>query len=258
MTDDNKAATAPYISFRTFLNLLDKLHSGGIPQHIDRHYWGGFLAGSTGQQVMAALRFLGLIDSDTNEPTPTLERLVDPTQRKATLAELLDKQYAGLTESGVDLSRTTPGRLEQTFGSLYKVEGETRRKAVTFFVHAAKFAEIPLSSQITAKTRQRRAASTSASRMHPKSGQLTPPPAGVRGRQPAKEQEIASQDTGSYAILHAFLRQLPPDGRWKSERRKRWLAALQANVDFLVAVEDEGEDEQYDAYEDQEEEETTE
>jgi hypothetical protein len=254
VVEEAKAPTAPYISFRTFLNLLDKLHSGGVPQHIDRHYWGVFLAGSTGQQVMAALRFLGLITPE-NKPTPMLERLVDPTERKAALKELLDERYAGLSERGVDVSRTTPGYLERAFGELYNVDGETRRKAVTFYVHAAQFADIPLSQHVTAKTRQRRAPT---GRTRAKPGQPAPPAGNVSERLPAKEQPPTPQNTGPYAILHALLDQLPPEGRWTSPLRTRWLAALQANVDFLITVEDEpdtSDDYDYADYEDEGEEE---
>lgn len=250
MATEAKVATAPYVSFRTFLNLLDKLQSGGIPQHIDRHYWGGFLAGSVGPQIMGALRFLGLINPESNEPTPMLERLVTPDTRKATLAELLRERYAAVWDSGIDPRRTTSGQLETTIGKLYKIDGETRRKAVAFFVHAAKFAEFEISPHLIANTRQRRASSTSTSRSRPKGAADTPP----SGGSPPVEQLPPAQDSGPYAILHAWLNQLPLEGRWTSERRDRWIAALQANVDFLITVEDES----YDAYEDEAEEEAME
>lgn len=246
MVDDTRAASVPYVPFRTFLNLLDRLQSGGIPQHIDRHYWGGFLAGSTGQQVMAAFKFFGLIDPETNESTPMLERLVNPGERKALLAELLNDRYASLvTERGVDFKRIAPGNLEKAFGEQFRIEGETRRKAVTFFVHASQYAEVQLSPLITAKSRQRRASTSSPGRSRAKSAQV-PPPLGEKGEQPAGRDELA-QDTGPYAILHAWLRYLPPDGRWTRERRDQWFAALQANVDFLVAVQ-EDEEAEFDGY----------
>jgi hypothetical protein len=246
MVSDGKAATAPYVSFRTFLNLLDRLQSGGIPQHIDRHYWGGFLAGSVGPQVMGALRFLGLINSESNEPTPMLERLVTPDMRKAALAEIVRERYAAVWDSGIDPQRTTPGHLESTMGRLYKIEGETRRKAVSFFIHAAKFADIPLSNQLTANTRQRRSTSTSTRGARPKGGSSTSP----SGGSPLQEQHPPAPNDGPYAILHAWLNQLPPEGRWTQDRRERWITALQANVDFLIAVDDEP----YDTDEDEEEE----
>lgn len=247
-TEDNKTATAPYISFRTFLTLLDRLESGGIPQHIDRHYWGSFLAGGVGQQAMVALRFLGLITPETNEPTPALERLVPSAERKAALAEMLRERYSAVWENGVDPARTTPGHLDGAFGKLYNVEGETRRKAVTFFVHAAKFAELPLSSQITAKSRQRRGSSSPGGRARPKGAQAPSRSNGGRGEARTPEQRSDTQNREQYAILHEWLRKLPPEGKWTTERRERWLNALRANVDFLVTLEDEA----YDGYDDEE------
>lgn len=260
--DANKSATAPYISFRTFLNLLDRLHGGGIPQHIDRHFWGGFLAGGVGQQVMAALRFLGLIDPVTNEPTPMLERLVAPEQRKAAMAELLRERYSAVWDSGIDPARTTPDHLDAAFSKLYKVDGETRRKAVTFFVHAAKFAELPLSMQVAAKTRQRQAPSTSSGRPRPNNGRSVDPPPSQRtssGRQPPRQDVAHKRDGSRYGILHDLLDRLPEDQRWTAAHRMRWLRALEANLDLLVETTEEEEygDSYEEEYEDSYEEDET-
>lgn len=144
----------PYISFQTFTNLLDRLESGGIPHRIDRTYWGAFMSGGVGQQLMLALRFLGLIDADTDEPTAVLERLVDSSQRTEALRELLHDVYRPVFQA-TDLTRATAGHLEQAFNGEFKVEGDTRRKAITFFTHAAKAAEIELSPFILNKSKTR-------------------------------------------------------------------------------------------------------
>jgi len=254
--EQEKAAMPPYVSFRTFLNLLDRLHKDGIPQHIDRHYWSSFMAGGLGQQLMVGLKFLGLIDPQSNSPTTALERLVEPEQRKAALAELIQERYTALWESNINLSRTTPGHLDNAFKTAYNAEGETRRKAVTFFVHAAKFAEIPLSPQVADKTRQRRPSSTSNGRVRSKTTVKLPasPPAGdpEQPRDTNREQDHNFQGSGPYTILQSLLLQLPQEGRWTAERRGRWLRALEANVDLLVIVEDEGEDTEYEEYFDEE------
>lgn len=154
MTSEASAASAPpYVSFRTILNLLERLHEGGIPQRIDRSYWSTFLAGGMGGQLMVALRWLELVDPVMGEPTPMLERLVDPVERKAALAGLLRDRYAAVFQS-LDLARTTSGHLDETFRKEYKIGKETLRKAVTFFVYAAQYAELPVSSLITDKTRK--------------------------------------------------------------------------------------------------------
>lgn len=148
----DKELLPPYIPLKTFLNLLDRLHQSGIPNRIDRTYWGAFLSGSTGPSVITALRFLDLLTSD-NRPTDTLESLVaQPQDRKRLLASIIRSRYSAIFENVGDLSRATHGQLEKSFHTVYKVEGQTRRKSLTFFVHAAKYAEIPISALITSRT----------------------------------------------------------------------------------------------------------
>src|SRR4030042_409993 len=64
----------PYVSYRTFRNFVDRLQQR-LPSRIDRSYWGDILSGSTGTQLMSALRFLGLIDPN-GKPTDALKPLV--------------------------------------------------------------------------------------------------------------------------------------------------------------------------------------
>ncbi len=101
---------------------------------------------------MTAMRFLNLITDPGDEPTPTLVRLVKTSERKEVLSEVIQAKYEPLFNE-IDVTRATLGQLEQAFGRLYKVEGDTRRKAITFFLHATQFAGIPLSTFITNKTK---------------------------------------------------------------------------------------------------------
>ncbi len=162
MTDeDSNSIAPPYISFRTFLNLIERLAEGGIPQHIDRSYWKGFLSGSLGPQVMTALRFFGMITGTDNEPTPDLERIVeDKEHRKQIVAEMLRKLYAPVFND-VDLARATTGHLEKTFTKYFKQSADTRRKSITFFLHAAQYVEFPLSPHLKEASRTRSTATRS-------------------------------------------------------------------------------------------------
>ena len=65
----------PYVSYRTFYNFLERLQQH-MPSRIDRSYWGDLLSGSTGTQLMAALRFLNLIDIN-GKPTELVRPLVE-------------------------------------------------------------------------------------------------------------------------------------------------------------------------------------
>ncbi len=172
MSDENSnAISPPYISFRTFYNLLERLAESGIPQYIDRSYWKPFLSGSLGPQVMAALRFFELIAGTDNAPTPELERLVeDKEQRKQIFAEMLHKYYASVFDE-VDLARTTTGHLDRTFTKHYKLSAETRRKATTFFLHAAQYVGLPLSTQLKDVSRTRSTVTKSSNHSTPKKPQ---------------------------------------------------------------------------------------
>ena len=67
----------PYVSYRTFRNFLELLKEG-LPSRIDRSVWGPRYSGTTGQQLMTALKSLRLI-TDNGVPTQKLEELVNST-----------------------------------------------------------------------------------------------------------------------------------------------------------------------------------
>ncbi|MDD4465958.1 MAG: hypothetical protein PHY25_04705, partial [Dehalococcoidales bacterium] len=62
MSDISRRQLPPYVSYRSFWNFLDRLREA-VPARIDRSYWGDKFSGSTGTQLMGALRYLGLIDN---------------------------------------------------------------------------------------------------------------------------------------------------------------------------------------------------
>ncbi|HZR58524.1 MAG TPA: DUF5343 domain-containing protein [Terriglobales bacterium] len=152
-----KATPAAYLPFRTFLGAIEALQHG-IPKRIDRTIWRS-QSGIVQGQIMMALRFFGLVNSE-DEPTPALHRFVDsPEKRAENMCALIHHSYRDLIEH--DLTKMSPRMLE-TAMEQYSVSGETKRKAVTFFLQAAKFADLPmhplLSSQVrnTSGTRRRR------------------------------------------------------------------------------------------------------
>jgi hypothetical protein len=143
----------PYISYRTFQNFLDRLQQG-IPARIDRSYWSDRLSGSTGTQLMAALRFLGLIDADS-APTSRLRQLVqaEGAQRAEVLRQLASESFGFVLQESFDSQSATYAQLEEAFHSTFELTDSVRRKCVKFFVALASDAEIPLSSFITKRLR---------------------------------------------------------------------------------------------------------
>jgi len=137
-----------YVPFQTFLNFLGKLEQG-VPHRIDRSFLNRYYSGAMGSQLITSLRFLGLVEGDDNRTTAALERLVqEQAARKQLLAELLHERYQPVFTDVGDLAKATHSQLEQAFKQIYNVEGDTRRKAISFFVHMAQHAEIPLSAYI--------------------------------------------------------------------------------------------------------------
>lgn len=154
-----KTTPAAYVAFRTFLGAIEALGQG-VPKRIDRTMWRS-QSGIVQSQIMMALRFFNLVDEE-DRPTPALHRLVDSPEdkRREQIAALLLYAYHDIIEH--DLTKTTPKMLEEAMEQ-YHVSGDTKRKAITFFLQAARFAELPmhplLSGAIrnTSQTRKRRA-----------------------------------------------------------------------------------------------------
>jgi len=165
--DNSKSlSTPPYISFRTFKNFLMKFEQD-TPSHIDRSYLNKSYSGATGSQLLTTLRFLGLIEGESNRVTAELYRLAEEKDaQKEVFRQLLYDHYASVFVGIGDLSKATHGELERVFTQLFGVDSDTRRKAISFFIHAAQEAEIPISKYIRTSTNPipRRAAFKSTSR----------------------------------------------------------------------------------------------
>jgi hypothetical protein len=135
-----RSTPAAYVPFKTFLSALDALEHG-IPRRIDRTIWRS-QSGVVQSQIMMALRFFDLLD-DEDRPTPALHRLIEagPEKRQEHIGSLLHHSYHSIIEH--DLTKMTPRMLEEAMEA-YNVSGDTKRKAVTFFLQAARFAELPM------------------------------------------------------------------------------------------------------------------
>jgi hypothetical protein len=154
----NTMIPAPYLPFKTFLSSLEPF-SQSIPPRIDRTLWNQ--SGFTQGLIMNAYRYFHLVDV-TNKPTPLFQQLVKSKNesRKEEIKKLIQIGYPDIV-SLHDTATMTPKILDELMEK-YNVTGETKKKAVTFFLQAAKFAEIPLSNFLAEKIR-----STSGTRRRP-------------------------------------------------------------------------------------------
>jgi hypothetical protein len=130
-----------YTSFRTVENLIERMaQEGGVPARVDRSYLSN-LPGSSQTILIASLKGLGLIDEQA-QPSETLILMVErPDERSLLMNSLLRENYGRI----VALSpNATQQQLEEAFRE-YGVTGSTLRKAVAFYLAAARFADLPVS-----------------------------------------------------------------------------------------------------------------
>lgn len=154
-TDSLRKHLPPYVSYRTFRNFLDGLQQG-IPARIDRSYWGDRWSGSTGSQLVVALRFLGLVDGN-GVPTNRLKQLVlaRDIQRTEILRQMATEAFAFILQSSLDPQTATYSQIEELLHDTYQVTPDVSRKCIKFFVGLASDAEITLSPFIIKKSRVR-------------------------------------------------------------------------------------------------------
>lgn len=148
-SDTEKLDPPPYISFGTFLNFIKGLKATGVPSRIDKSLL-RTLSGSTQAAMIAALKWLGLID-DAGLPEPALEALVQASESEypAVLGDILKKSYGFLSDGSIVLTKATGAQVEQKFRE-YGIQGSTVIKAVGFFITAAKEAKIELGPHVKA------------------------------------------------------------------------------------------------------------
>ena len=146
---ESKSVSAPYLPYKTLLSSFEPF-TQGLPPKVDRSLWSQ--SGLTQGLIMNALRFFRLIDDD-DRPTRLFHQVISKKgeERKAEIANLLRLNYPAVFEH--DLMTMTPKMLDEILEKKYGVGGETKKKAATFFLQAAKDANIPLGNFLRDKIR---------------------------------------------------------------------------------------------------------
>ncbi len=160
VSDRLRRRSPPYVSYRTFRNFIDELQHR-MPARIDRSYWGERLSGSTGVQLVAALRFLGLVDTE-GVPTQRLKELVAArgAQRAQLLKNIAFEAFDFVLKGTLSPETATYAQLQEVFQNNFQLTGDVNRKCLKFFVALAGEAEIPLSPFIARKLRTRAVSGT--------------------------------------------------------------------------------------------------
>jgi hypothetical protein len=168
----------PYMSFLTFWNFIDELSRKPLPPRIDRSLMAS-KSGTDQANLTMALTSFSLTDAEANVQ-PRLQALVISNEdgRKQMLAEMVQSNYAGPMR--VSAENGTQADLVAVFKDDYPgiASADTRRKAITFFLHAARTAGIEVSAHFP----QTRAGSGAPGAAKPKrTGSARRRPAGAAG-----------------------------------------------------------------------------
>jgi hypothetical protein len=208
----------PYVSYRTFYNFLERLQQH-MPSRIDRSYWGELLSGSTGTQLMAALRFLNLVDIN-GKPTELLKPLADARgeTRIRLLYELTNDAYDFVCQSSLDLESATYAQLQEVFHHTFQLTDDVSRKCVKFFIDIARDAQIPLSPFILKRTRSSHA-TTGIKAGSKKVSTRT----NRNDLVPQAQGEIPKSDSWHGMLLAKFPNF---DPSWSDELKMKWFAAF--------------------------------
>jgi hypothetical protein len=218
VTDRNKKRSPPYVSYRSFLTLLEELQRG-IPARIDRSYWGDKFSGSTGTQLMSALRFLNLVDAN-GVPTSQLKELVGA--RGALKASILKKvsqeSFTFLMSNSIEPDKATYAQLEEVFKEVYQVDRDVARKCIKFFTEIAGEAGITLSPFITKKSKSSHPAQVP---------EKIPKKIGTRTNQNAVVPQPAEIIPHSMSWKELLLSKFPNfDPTWPNDVQLKWFEAF--------------------------------
>ncbi len=219
INDKRRKSLPPYVSYRTFRNFIDELQLG-MPSRIDRSYWGDRYSGSSGTQLMTALRFLGLVDSN-GIPTTRLRQLVSAkgNQRSEILKQIGHSAFDFLSDKSLDPQVATYAQLEESFYNTYQVTGDVARKCVKFFISLQSDAGVPLSPFILKRAK----ASRSAVSGKRKTGTKMEVRTNRNGAIPPATKTVPEQTSWHEMVLAKF----PTfDPAWSDDVKLKWFEAF--------------------------------
>ena len=227
MDAETKQMPPAYFAFKTLTNMIVKMEEHGPPNRVDRTFLTG-MSGAGQTQFIAGLKSLGLIDED-GAVQPRLADLVNrPSDRPALIGQLLREKYPEAVELGK--TNATTGELVEIFNG-YGVQGDTARKAIAFYLNAAKYAgDIQLSPNF--KTPSVRTGNGPKKRGRP-----------ARQQPPAEENghvQGGGTPGGLHPALAGLLGDIPKRGEsWTQREHDDFKAAFKAVIKIAAPISDE-------------------
>lgn len=133
----------PYIAFKTVLTLIERMEREEPPNRIDKSYLDN-LSGGYRTQVLAALHSLGLVGPE-GSLSEELKALVQAgeSERKKIVGEIVRRHYGPVLALSAN---ATQQQMLDAFAEMSpSVTGDTRRKAIAFFLNACQYAGVTVS-----------------------------------------------------------------------------------------------------------------
>jgi len=221
---EQQSTIPPYVPYRTFQTFLEFLADEGIPDRIDRTVWGPRFSGSSGTQLMTALKVLALVDIE-GSPTQDLDDLVhaEGESRRSTLRHVLERFYTPVF--ALDLTRASRGQFHDAFRSFGTKEG-VLTKCEAFFIRAAQSAGIELSRHITAGRH-----GAGRSRSGGTATRQRPAPQAQPAQEKSKPQPVveapANSKPGQLELADRILAKYPDfDPSWDPDVQAKWLEGM--------------------------------
>jgi hypothetical protein len=221
----------PYFAWKTLLNTIERMQEHGPPNRIDRSFLSN-MSGAGQSQFMSGLRSLGLIDKDGVVQDALKDLVNKPDERRALIGRILRERYPEAVELGK--TTATTGELMDVFRKHYGVQGDTARKAIAFYLKAARYAEdIPLSPHFKTPTVKRAAGGSATSRT---TRAITAGTGASSTTDPLSTRPTMTVEVDT--ALAGVLMRLPAKGAgWSEERREEFKRTFGMVLDFAYPVE---------------------
>jgi hypothetical protein len=137
-----ETTSPPYVSWTTFKGFIERMEPPNIiPSQIDSTIVKSY-AGSVQRLLLQSLRWLELIEPNGKVRGELKELVNRKAERPELIRQLIEKRYPWALSLDGD---STELQLSAAFGENTGAEGDTRRKAIAFFLAAAEFAKVQYS-----------------------------------------------------------------------------------------------------------------
>ena len=170
------AEAPPYGTYGTFDKFVEQLSATAVPYHIDRSMLAS-LSGGDQTSLLAALRFLGLMEGDDGKTTESLHRLIQARKTgndawKTALSEIIERYYAPIV-GDVNIGTTTKAKIQECFRDAGVAAGQMADKSIRFYLKALEQSGNTVSPHLKGMRGRIRRATGGTTRRKPVQG---PPP----------------------------------------------------------------------------------